>query len=144
MANHNRRHRGLPPAQPSHDTQAMAPAASRALPLDSCGRTNKIKTWRWGRAIRYTQSFIDTAGRLAAMLLLLGAVTAGSAGITAAKDVRYPESGPVAFQLHLPEPWTARVGKSGSMLVIEPDGSAAVSLMLMREDSSSLAKTSDE
>jgi len=81
---------------------------------------------------------------LAATLLLWGAVTAGSAGITAAKDLRYPESGPVAFQLHLPDPWTARVAKSGSVLVIEPDGSAAVSLMLMREDSSSLAKTPDE
>jgi len=122
----------------------MAPAASRALPLDSCGRTNKIRTSRWGRAIRYTQSFIGSAGRLAARLLLSGAVTAGSAGITAAKDLRYPESGPVAFQLHLPDPWTARVAKSGSVLVIEPDGSAAVSLMLMREDSSSLAKTPDE
>lgn len=33
------------------------------------------------------------------MLLLAGAVTAGSAGITAAKDLRYPESGPVAFLL---------------------------------------------
>jgi clan AA aspartic protease (TIGR02281 family) len=122
----------------------MAPAASRALPLDSCGRTNKIKTSRWGRAIRYTQSFIDAAGRLAAMLLLLGAVTAGSAGITAAKDVRYPESGPVAFLLHLPDIWTAKVGKSGSMLVIGPDGSAAISLTLMQENEVTLAKTPDE
>jgi clan AA aspartic protease (TIGR02281 family) len=78
------------------------------------------------------------------MLLLLGAVTAGSAGITAAKDLRYPESGPVAFLLHLPDPWTARVGKSGSMLVIEPDGSAAISLTLMRENAESLARTPDE
>jgi hypothetical protein len=78
------------------------------------------------------------------MLLTLAAVTAGSVGAAAAKDLRYPESGPVAFQLHLPDSWTARVGKSGSMLVIEPDGSAAISLTLMREDSSSLAKTPDE
>jgi clan AA aspartic protease (TIGR02281 family) len=78
------------------------------------------------------------------MLLLLGAVTAGSAGITAAKDVRYPESGPVAFLLHLPDPWTAKVGKSGSMLVIEPDGSAAISLTLMHENELTLAKTPDE
>jgi clan AA aspartic protease (TIGR02281 family) len=97
-----------------------------------------------GRAIRYTQSFIDSAGRLAARLLLSGAVTAGSAGITAAKDLRYPESGPVAFQLHLPDAWTARVGKSGSMLVIEPDGSAAISLTLMQENEVTLAKTADE
>jgi clan AA aspartic protease (TIGR02281 family) len=74
----------------------------------------------------------------------LAAVTAGSVGAAAAKDLRYPEAGPVAFQLHLPDPWTARVGKSGSMLVIGPDGSAAISLQLMREDSASLARTSDE
>ena len=78
------------------------------------------------------------------MLLLLGAVTAGSAGITAAKDLRYPESGPVAFLLHLPDIWTARVGKSGSMLVIGPDSSAAISLTLVHEDSASLARTPDE
>jgi clan AA aspartic protease (TIGR02281 family) len=78
------------------------------------------------------------------MLLLSGAVTAGSAGITAAKDVRYPESGPVAFLLHLPDIWTARVGKSGSMLVIGPDGSAAISLTLMQENELTLARTPDE
>ena len=78
------------------------------------------------------------------MLLLLGAVTAGSAGITAAKDLRYPESGPVAFLLHLPDIWTAKVGNAGSMMVIGPGGSAAISLMLMHEDASSTAKTPDE
>jgi clan AA aspartic protease (TIGR02281 family) len=81
---------------------------------------------------------------LAALLLLLGAVTAGSAGMTAAKDVRYPESGPVAFLLHLPGIWTAKVGHSGSMLVIGPDGSAAISLTLMHENEVTLAKTPDE
>jgi clan AA aspartic protease (TIGR02281 family) len=81
---------------------------------------------------------------LAALLLLLGAVTAGSAGITAAKDVRYPEKGPVAFLLHLPDTWTARVGKSGSMLVSGPDGSAAISLTLIHENELSLARTPDE
>ena len=78
------------------------------------------------------------------MLLLLGAVTAGSAGITAAKDLRYPESGPVAFLLHLPDIWTAKVGNSGSMMVIGPDGSAAISLTLMQENEVTLAKTPDE
>ena len=81
---------------------------------------------------------------MAARLLLLGAVTAGSAGITAAKDLRYPEAGPVAFQLHLPDIWTAKVGHSGSMLVIGPDGSAAISLTLMHENEVTLAKTADE
>ena len=78
------------------------------------------------------------------MLLLLGAVTAGSAGITAAKDLRYPESGPVAFLLHLPDIWTAKVSNSGSMFVIGPDGSAAISLTLMQENEVTLAKTPDE
>lgn len=77
-------------------------------------------------------------------MLLLGAVTAGSAGIAAAKDLRYPESGPVAFLLHLPDIWTAKVGHSGSMLVIGPDGSAAISLTLMHENEVTLAKTPDE
>jgi len=78
------------------------------------------------------------------MLLLSGAVTAGSSGITAAKDLRYPDSGPVAFLLHLPDIWTAKVGNSGSMLVIEPDGSAAISLTLMHENEVTLAKTPDQ
>ena len=78
------------------------------------------------------------------MLLTLAAVTAGSVGAAAAKDLRYPESGPVAFLLHLPDIWTAKVGNAGSMMVIGPGGSAAISLMLMREDASSTAKTPDE
>jgi hypothetical protein len=77
---------------------------------------------------------------LAATLLLLGAVTAGSAGIAAAKDLRYPESGPVAFLLHLPDIWTAKAGNSGSMLVIGPDGFAAISLTLMQENEVTLAR----
>lgn len=78
------------------------------------------------------------------MLLTLAAVTAGSVGAAAAKDLRYPESGPVAFLLHLPDGWTAKVGHSGTMLVIGPDGSAAISLMLMHEDVRSLHQTPDE
>ena len=78
------------------------------------------------------------------MLLTLAAVTAGSVGAVAAKDLRYPESGPVAFLLHVPDSWTAKVGRSGTMLVFGPDGSAAISLMLMHEDAASMAKTPDE
>ena len=72
------------------------------------------------------------------------ALVAVAAGTAAAKDLRYPESGPVAFQLHLPDIWTAKVGNSGSMLVIGPDGSAAISLTLMHENELTLAKTPDE
>jgi clan AA aspartic protease (TIGR02281 family) len=78
------------------------------------------------------------------MLLTLAAVTAGSAGTAAAKDLRYPESGPIAFLLHLPDGWTAKAGNGGSMMVIGPDGSAAISLTLMHENELTLAKTPDE
>jgi clan AA aspartic protease (TIGR02281 family) len=78
------------------------------------------------------------------MLLTLAAVTVGSAGAAAAKDLRYPESGPVAFLLHLPDIWTAKVGNSGGMLVIAPDGFAAISLSLMHENEVTLAKTPDQ
>jgi clan AA aspartic protease (TIGR02281 family) len=81
---------------------------------------------------------------LAATLLTLAVVTAGSGGIAAAKDLRYPESGPVMFLLHLPDIWTAKVGDAGSMMVIGPDGSAGISLMLMQENEVTLAKTPDE
>jgi len=78
------------------------------------------------------------------MLLLLGAVIAGSAGITAAKDVRYPQSGPVAFLIHVPDIWTAREDNGGGMQMFAPDGFAAISLLVMQEDAASLAKTPDE
>jgi len=81
---------------------------------------------------------------LAATVLALVAVAAGSPGTAAAKDLRYPDSGPVAFLLHLPDIWTAKVGNSGSMLVIEPDGSAAISSTLMHENEVTLAKTPDQ
>jgi clan AA aspartic protease (TIGR02281 family) len=118
---------------------------ARCHPVDSRGRSGQNPSIAfWGRAIRYGQSIIGATSRLAAMLLLLGAVTAGSAGVTAAKDLRYPESGPVTFLLHLPDIWTAKVGNSGSMMVIGPDGSAAISLTLMHENEVTLAKTRDE
>jgi clan AA aspartic protease (TIGR02281 family) len=81
---------------------------------------------------------------LAAILLTLAAVTAGSVGAAAAKDLRYPQSGPVAFLLHLPDGWSAKVGHPGSMLVTGPDGSAAISLMLIHEDVRTLLQTTDE
>jgi clan AA aspartic protease (TIGR02281 family) len=78
------------------------------------------------------------------MLLTLAAATADSVGAAAAKDLRYPESGPVTFLLHLPDSWTTRVGNSGNMIVIGPDGSAGVSLMVIHETEGSLKKTPDE
>jgi clan AA aspartic protease (TIGR02281 family) len=77
------------------------------------------------------------------MLLAVASVTAGLVGTTAAKDLRYPESGPVAFQLHVPDSWTTRVTDAGSMTVIGPDGSAGVSLMIVHESTEPLKRTPD-
>jgi clan AA aspartic protease (TIGR02281 family) len=115
------------------------------FPVDSHGPSAQNPSIAFGGcAIRYRQSIIGTTSRLAAILLALAAVIAGSVGTAAAKDLRYPESGPVAFLLHLPDIWTAKVGNSGSMMVIGPDGSAAISLTLMHENEVTLAKTPDE
>jgi clan AA aspartic protease (TIGR02281 family) len=78
------------------------------------------------------------------MLLALAAVTGCLVAATAAKDLRYPERGPVAFLLHVPDAWTAREGNGGSMQIFAPDGFAAISLMLMEENAVTLAKTPDE
>jgi clan AA aspartic protease (TIGR02281 family) len=78
------------------------------------------------------------------MLLTSAAVTAGSAGVAAAKDLRYPESGAVAFLVHVPNSWTARAGRGEAMLVFGPDGAAGVSLMVTHEDTRSLNQTPDE
>jgi clan AA aspartic protease (TIGR02281 family) len=78
------------------------------------------------------------------MLLTLVAVTAGSAGTAAAKDLRYPESGPVAFLVHVPDSWSAKIGDSGAMVVLGPDGSAGMSLLIRPEDARTLKETPDE
>jgi clan AA aspartic protease (TIGR02281 family) len=95
-------------------------------------------------AIRYSQPIIDRGGRLAAMLLVLAAVISSLAGTAAAKDLRYPQGGPVAFLIHVPDIWTAREGNGGSMQIFAPDGFAAISLLVMQEDPVSLAKTPDQ
>jgi hypothetical protein len=56
------------------------------------------------------------------MLLALAAVTGCLVAATAAKDLRYPERGPVAFLLHVPDTWTPREGNGGSMQIFAPDG----------------------
>jgi clan AA aspartic protease (TIGR02281 family) len=72
-------------------------------------------------------------------------VTAGSAGTAAAKDLRYPDSGPVTFLVHLPDSWIAKENKAGgSLLLFGPDGSVGMYLVVMPEDDLSLTETPDE
>jgi len=76
--------------------------------------------------------------------LASAALAAGSAGTAAAKDLRYPEAGAVAFLLHLPIGWETKSDSAGNLLVIAPDHSAALSLTVAHEDATSLKQTPDE
>jgi hypothetical protein len=66
------------------------------------------------------------------------------AGSVAAKDLRYPQSGPVAFALNLPDTWTTKVDDSGNLLVNSPDRSSALTLTVTPEDANSLKLTADQ
>jgi hypothetical protein len=65
-------------------------------------------------------------------------------GAAAAKDLQYPETGPVAFVLHLPDTWTTKLDDSGNMLIISPDHTSSLSLTVAQEDANSLKLTADE
>jgi hypothetical protein len=80
---------------------------------------------------------IIALSRLAVVAIAI--VTAGSA---AAKDLRYPEKGEVAFVLHFPDEVTTRDDGIGNLIVTSPDRSWALSLA--RADDSLSAKSSDE
>lgn len=83
-------------------------------------------------------------GRLASAALVFVTAAAGSAGAAAADDLRYPQSGPVAFLLHLPNGWNAKLDDSGNMLVVAPDRSAVLSLTVAKEDAATLKQTPDQ
>jgi clan AA aspartic protease (TIGR02281 family) len=78
------------------------------------------------------------------MLLILAALIAGSADTAAAKDIRYPETGPVAFLIHLPDSWSAKIVRGGGMVLIGFGGFAGVELIVAPEDARSLTKTPDD
>ena len=65
-------------------------------------------------------------------------------GAAAANDLQYPETGPVAFVLHLPDTWTTKLDDLGNMLIISPDHTSSLSLTVAQEDANSLKLTADE
>jgi clan AA aspartic protease (TIGR02281 family) len=80
-----------------------------------------------------------------AVLLTLATATAGGVGTAVAKDIRYPEIGPVAFLLHLPDSWSVRtVGSPAAIVAIGPDSSQAISVLVIPENAGSSQKTPDE
>jgi clan AA aspartic protease (TIGR02281 family) len=65
-------------------------------------------------------------------------------GHAAAKDVRYPEKGPVAFVIHLPDDWSGKVDDYGNFEIGAPDHSAGLSLSVFAKNAQSAAQTDDE
>jgi hypothetical protein len=76
--------------------------------------------------------------------LVVAVALAAASPSAAAKDMRYPEKGPVAFVLHLPDDWGAKLDDSGNMLISAPDHSGGLSLSVNHESANSLAMTGDQ
>ncbi len=79
----------------------------------------------------------------AAMRLAAIAIVMGWAGVATAKNIRYPEKGPVAFVLHIPDTWAVTPG-DGYLNLVTPDHSAVVSLVVGADDAKTEAQTADE
>jgi hypothetical protein len=58
--------------------------------------------------------------------------------------MRYPEQGPVAFIIHLPDTWSGKLDNNGNFLIGSPDHSSGLSLTVVHEQADSLAQTSDQ
>ncbi len=83
---------------------------------------------------------VGAALRVLATLIALGV----SAPATAAADeLRFPETGPIAFILNLPAGWVTQA-VSGNMLVLAADRSAVLSLAVVPEDAESSKMTADQ
>ena len=71
-------------------------------------------------------------------------VTIGHALAKDIKDIRYPETGPVAFVIHLPDGWTGKLDDYGNFLINAPDHSAGLSLSVVHENAESLQQSADQ
>jgi hypothetical protein len=67
------------------------------------------------------------------------AVATISAGLVAAKDMRFPEKGEIAFVLHIPDNWGATPDDSGNLILKAPDNSAGLSLSVIADKASATA-----
>jgi len=66
------------------------------------------------------------------------------AGFAAAADIRYPRTGPVAFDVHLANGWSANPDTTRSLNLTAPDNAAAISLTLEQQSASKAARTLDQ
>ena len=67
----------------------------------------------------------------------------GWAGAATAKNIRYPEKGPVAFALHISDTWAATQG-DGYLNLVTPDRSAVVSSVVSPDNAKTAAQTADD
>jgi hypothetical protein len=67
------------------------------------------------------------------------AIAMVSAGLAAAKDMRFPETGPIAFVLHIADNWGATPDNSGNLILKAPDNSAGMSLSVIEDKASATA-----
>jgi hypothetical protein len=79
----------------------------------------------------------------AAMRLAAIAIVMTWAGAAPAKDLRYPDKGPIAFVLHIPDSWAVTPG-DGYLNLVTADHSAVVSLVAAVDDANTAASTADE
>jgi hypothetical protein len=78
------------------------------------------------------------------ILARLAAITAVvvSAGLAAAKDLRFPEQGEVAFVLHIPDAWEAT--PNGVNLILKsPDKTSALSLSVVEDKAAAVLPYDD-
>ena len=71
------------------------------------------------------------------------AVATISAGLAAAKDMRFPEKGEIAFVLHIGDDWGATPDNSGNLILKAPGNFAGLSLSVI-EDKASATAARDE
>jgi hypothetical protein len=71
------------------------------------------------------------------------AVAMISAGLAAAKDMRFPDKGKIAFVLHIPDNWNAAPDNAGNLILKAPDNSAGMSLSVLEDKASAVAPRDD-
>jgi hypothetical protein len=81
--------------------------------------------------------------RVATIAVATIAVATISAGLAAAKDMRFPENGEIAFVLHIGDDWGATPDTSGNLILKAPGNFAGLSLSVI-EDKASATASRDE
>ena len=74
--------------------------------------------------------------------VLIIAVAFVPAGLAAAKDMRFPEKGEIAFVLHIPDAWDA-IPDGENLILKSPDQTSAVSLSVVEDKAAAVMPYDD-